>query len=56
MTKTELIDQIRRLNRSAQPEFLESFTQEELLAYLHQLKELERDRRRIEMMELVAAD
>ncbi|NLX14203.1 MAG: hypothetical protein GXY44_11195 [Phycisphaerales bacterium] len=56
MTKNELIEQIRSVNRSAQIEFLESFTQDELLAYLHQLKELERERHRIELMELVAAD
>ncbi len=45
MSKRETINQIRRLNPTAQPEFLASFEQDELLAYLHQLQELERDRR-----------
>lgn len=45
MSKRETINHIRRLNPTAQPEFLASFEQDELLAYLHQLQELERDRR-----------
>jgi hypothetical protein len=56
MTKSEMITQIRRINRSADEEFLASFTKDELLAYLHQLKELERDRRQCEALELAATD
>jgi len=41
MTKREIIDQIMRLNRSAKPGFLARFSAENLLAYLHQLKELQ---------------
>ena len=44
MSKREAIDQILRVNRSARAEFLASFDRDELLAYLHQLQELERDR------------
>ena len=46
MTKRELVDRIRRLNPTAQPEFLAHFTEEDLLAYLHQLQEIARERRR----------
>ncbi len=46
MNKRELIDQINRLNPTAQPDFLAGFTETELVAYLQQLRELERDRRR----------
>ena len=45
MNKRDLIDQIRRLNPSALPEFLATFDQADLLAYLYQLQELERERR-----------
>ena len=44
MSKRETIDQIRRFNPSAQTDFLASFDQDELLAYLHQLQEVERER------------
>lgn len=44
MNKRETIDLIRRSNPSAHPEFLASFDQDELLAYLHQLQEVERER------------
>ncbi len=44
MTKREAIDLIRRINPTAQPDFLADFQQEDLLAYLHQLQEVERDR------------
>jgi hypothetical protein len=47
MSKRETIDLIRRFNNTAQPEFLANFDQEDLLAYLHQLQELERDRREL---------
>ena len=56
MTKREITEQIRRINHSADEEFLDSFTEDELLAYLHQLKEVERDRRHCEALELAATD
>jgi len=56
MTKREMINQIRQINRSADEDFLENFTEDDLLAYLHQLKELERDRRHCEALELAATD
>ncbi len=46
MEKRELINSIQQLNPTAKPEFLANFSTEDLLAYLHQLQELERDRRR----------
>lgn len=46
MSKRDLIDQIRRMNPTAQPTFLATFRDEDLLAYLQQLQELELDRRR----------
>ena len=45
MNKREMIDTIRKFNPSAQAEFLASFEQSDLLAYLHQLQELEREHR-----------
>lgn len=45
MSKRETIDRIRRLNPTAMPEFLATFQQLDLLAYLHQLQELDRERR-----------
>jgi hypothetical protein len=45
MTKRDIIDQIRRLNATASPAFLAGFEDADLLAYLQQLKELERERR-----------
>lgn len=45
MSKRETIDRIRRLNPTAQPEFLATFQADDLLAYLHQLQELDRERR-----------
>lgn len=44
MNKREIIDHIRELNTTAQPDFLADFAPEDLLAYLHQLQEVERDR------------
>ena len=44
MTKRDMIDHIRRLNPTAEAEFLARFTQDDLLAYLHQLQEIERER------------
>lgn len=45
MSKRETIDRIRHLNPTAQPEFLATFEPGDLLAYLHQLQELDRERR-----------
>jgi len=41
MNKRELIDCICELNRSAKPEFLASFSEEDLNAYLEHLMELD---------------
>ncbi len=41
MTKKELIDCICEINKSAKPEFLADFSEEELSAYLERLMELE---------------
>ena len=41
MTKRELIDCICEINKSAKPEFLATFTEEELTAYLEHLMELD---------------
>lgn len=41
MDKKELIDCICQINRSAKPEFLANFSQEELSAYLEHLMELD---------------
>lgn len=51
MNKRDIIDRIRRLNPTARPEFLASFAVDDLLAYLHQLQELERDRRPLRLPE-----
>ncbi len=40
MNKRELIDCICEINRSAKPEFLASFSEEDLSAYLDHLMEL----------------
>ena len=45
MSKRDMIDTIHRLNPTATSDFLASFTEDELLAYLHQLQEIARDRR-----------
>lgn len=45
MTKRELIDAIRELNSTAQPEFLASFEEDDLRDYLQQLREVERHHR-----------
>jgi len=37
MDKTELIEGIREINKSATPEFLASFSEEQLRAYLDHL-------------------
>ena len=42
MVKRQLIDQIMKLNISAKPEFLAQFTEDELRAYLRQLRDLQR--------------
>jgi hypothetical protein len=41
MSKRELIDYICKINRSAKPEFLATFTEEELNDYLEHLMELD---------------
>ncbi len=55
MTKREVIEQIMRLNRSARAEFLAKFSEEELRDYLRQLKELSRERRTEDLLEVMAA-
>ena len=40
MSKRELIDCICEINRTAQPEFLATFSEEELTEYLEHLMEL----------------
>jgi hypothetical protein len=41
MDKRELIDYICKINRTAKPEFLATFSQEQLNAYLEHLMELD---------------
>ena len=41
MDKRELIECIREINRTAKAEFLETFTEEDLHAYLEHLMELD---------------
>lgn len=41
MTKRELIDCICEINRSAKPEFLATFSEEDLSDYLEHLMELD---------------
>ena len=41
MSKRELIDYICKINRSAKPEFLATFSEEELNDYLEHLMELD---------------
>lgn len=41
MSKRELIDYICEINRSARPEFLVNFSEEDLNAYLEHLVELD---------------
>jgi hypothetical protein len=41
MSKRELIDYICKINRTAKPEFLASFTEDDLNAYLEHLMELD---------------
>ena len=53
MCKREIIERIRGLNVTADNVFLDSFTEEDLLAYLHQLQEVERERRQSKEKELV---
>lgn len=56
MSKRELIDQIHRLNPTAQSEFLASFDDQDLRAYLQQLREVAREyARRAERVELEPA-
>ena len=41
MDKTQLIESIREINKSAKPEFLARFSEEDLRSYLQHLKELD---------------
>jgi hypothetical protein len=41
MSKRELIDYICKINKSAKPEFLANFSEEELNAYLEHLMDLD---------------
>ena len=43
VSKYELIDHIRRINISASPDFLASFSEEDLRAYFNQLQELQHE-------------
>ncbi len=43
MSKRELIDYICEINKSAKPDFLDNFSEEELNAYLEHLMELDLD-------------
>ena len=45
MRKAELIAAIQELNKSAKPEFLEVFTEQELSDYLENLMELDLERK-----------
>ena len=53
MTKRDIIDSIRRHNPTAEADFLAGFDEDDLLAYLHQLREVETERRRRVEPELV---
>ena len=46
MNKQDIIEHIRRLNPTAPLEFLAGFEEDDLLAYLHQLQEVECERQR----------
>ncbi len=50
MNKREIIDQIMNLNRSASPAFLADFSKEELLEYLHTLKDLQFENRTMDLL------
>jgi hypothetical protein len=43
MDKKELIERICQINRTAKPEFLARFSEEELNAYLEHLMEVDRE-------------
>lgn len=53
MTKREIIDRIVVINPTAKTDFLASFEDQDLLAYLHQLKEVERIHRQKHEKELM---
>ena len=42
MSKKDLVESIRKLNPSAPEEFLARFSETDLIAYLHQLQEVNR--------------
>lgn len=43
MSKRELIERICQINQSARPEFLATFSERDLTAYLNHLRELKRE-------------
>jgi hypothetical protein len=47
MNKRDMIDSIRRINPTAEADFLATFHPTDLLAYLHQLQEVERERQEL---------
>jgi hypothetical protein len=53
MSKEKIIERIRGMNNTAENDFLASFDEDQLLAYLHQLQEIERERQQTEENELV---
>ena len=53
MSKREIIDRIVGMNRTAKADFLADFEEDDLLAYLHQLKEVERTHRQKHEKELM---
>jgi hypothetical protein len=46
MSKREIIDRIMRLNRTAQPEFLAEFDEQDLQLYMEHLESVEEPRER----------
>lgn len=56
MSKRELIDAIRQVNRSAAPEFLARFAEEELQAYLQRVWAVSDARRHPGLRPTVPAD
>lgn len=54
MTKRDIIERIQQINSSAQGAFLATFEEDDLLAYLHQLQELERERQSRSELEMAA--
>ena len=55
MSKREIIDRIMRLNRSARPEFLADFKEEDLRAYMRNLEAVTRSAKGIASAKPAAA-